>query len=181
LVRQVSADGTAGAFRSIVVRRSTLSSRAAMLGAGGLLLGAVFALSFAISNPNEAVAVLYTLPIALIAVEVGAVGGIAAALVALALFGVWSASDASHHVGVLGFITRGTVFLLLGGLLGHFATKLRSAYDVVRRSDGRESQKAHDEVADEAETSAHERLPLPGWGPCPMARGGLISPRLSGL
>jgi PAS domain S-box-containing protein len=106
-----------------------------MLGAGCLLLGAVFALSFAISNPNEAVAVLYTLPIALIAVEVGAVGGIAAALVALALFGVWSASDSAHHVGVLGFITRGTVFLLLGGLLGHFATKLRSAYDVVRRSE----------------------------------------------
>ena len=106
-----------------------------MIAAGCVLLGAVFVLSFAVSNPNEAIAVLYTLPIALIAVEVGAGGGIAAALVALALFGVWSATDASHHVGVLGFITRGTVFLLLGGLLGHFASKLRSAYDVVRRNE----------------------------------------------
>src|SRR5437870_3312190 len=131
----MSADGTAGAFRSVVARRSTLSRRAAMIGAGCLLLGAVFALSFAVSNPNEAVAVLYTLPIALIAVEVGALGGIAAALVALALFGLWSALDTAHHVGVLGFVTRGTVFLLLGGLLGHFATKLRSAYHVVRRSE----------------------------------------------
>lgn len=118
-----------------MARRSTLSRRAAMVGAGCLLLGAVFALGFVNSNPNEAVAVLYTLPIALIAVEVGAVGGIAAALVALALFGFWSALDSAHHVGVLGFLTRGTVFVLLGGLLGHFAAKLRSAYDVVRRSE----------------------------------------------
>jgi PAS domain S-box-containing protein len=34
---------------------------------------------------------------------------------------------------VLGFFTRGVGFLLLGGLLGHFATKLRSAYETVRQ------------------------------------------------
>ena len=51
---------------------------------------------------------------------------------AVALFGVWAAID-NVEIGVLGFFTRGTGFLLLGGLLGHFATKLRSAYDTVRR------------------------------------------------
>ena len=34
---------------------------------------------------------------------------------------------------MIGFFTRGTGFLLLGGLLGHFATKLRSALDTVNR------------------------------------------------
>jgi PAS domain S-box-containing protein len=127
----MSADGTAGAFRSLAgaARRS---KRVAVIAGACLLLGAVFALNFVVSNPSEAVAVLFTLPIALIAVEVGAVGGIVVALVAVALFGLWAAVD-NAHIGVLGFVTRGTGFLLLGGLLGHFATKLRSAYETVRR------------------------------------------------
>lgn len=130
----MSADGTAGVFRSyaIAARRSTPSQRAGVIGAACVLLAAVFALSFVVSNPNEAVAVLYTLPIALAAVELGAVGGIVAALVAVALFGLWAEID-HIHVGVLGFVTRGTGFLLLGGLLGHFATRLRFAYDTVRQ------------------------------------------------
>jgi PAS domain S-box-containing protein len=103
-----------------------------MIVAACLLLAAVFALGFLVSNPVEAVAVLYTLPIALIAVETGAVGGIVAALVAVALFGIWTSID-NVEIGVLGFFTRGAGFLLLGGLLGHFATKLRSAYDTVHR------------------------------------------------
>jgi PAS domain S-box-containing protein len=37
------------------------------------------------------------------------------------------------HIGVLGFFTRGTGFLLLGGLLGYFSTRLRSAYQTARR------------------------------------------------
>jgi PAS domain S-box-containing protein len=121
-------------LRSIAARRSTVSPRAALIGAGCLLLAAVFALSFLVSDPTEAVALLYTLPIALIAVEAGTFGGIAAALVAIALFALWSAID-GVGVGVLGFVTRATVFLLLGGLLGHFATKLHTALYSVRHSE----------------------------------------------
>jgi PAS domain S-box-containing protein len=97
-----------------------------------LLLAAVTALAFAVSDPDEAVAVLYTLPIALVAVEAGTVAGIATALIAVALFGLWAAVD-DFDVSVLGFVTRGTGFLLLGSLLGHFSTKLQSAYDTVRQ------------------------------------------------
>jgi PAS domain S-box-containing protein len=130
----MSADGTAGALRSfsVAARRSTASGRAALIAAAGLLFAGVFTLGFLVSDPNEAVAVLYTLPIALIAVEVGAVGGIVAALVAVMLFGAWAALD-NVETGVIGFFTRGTGFLLLGGLLGHFSTKLRSAYETVGR------------------------------------------------
>jgi PAS domain S-box-containing protein len=105
-----------------------------MIAGACLLLIAVFALEFAVSDPSDAVAVLYTLPIAMIAVGVGAVGGVIAALVAVALFGLWAAID-NVEIGVLGFITRGTGFLVLGAVLGHFATKLRSAYETVRRSE----------------------------------------------
>jgi PAS domain S-box-containing protein len=67
-----------------------------------------------------------------VAVEVGAAGGILAALLAVALFGTWAALD-NVETGVLGFFTRGAGFLLLGGLLGHFSTKLRSAYETANR------------------------------------------------
>src|SRR5688572_24634058 len=93
---------------------------------------AVFALGFVVSDPNEAVTVLYTLPIAMIALALGAGAGVVAALVALALTGLWATID-DVDIGVLGYVTRGTCFLLLGGVLGHFATRLRSAYDTVRQ------------------------------------------------
>ena len=77
----MSADGTAGAFRSfsVAARRSTTSGRVALTAAAGLLFAGVFVLGFLVSDPNEAVAVLYTLPIALVAVEAGATGGVVAA------------------------------------------------------------------------------------------------------
>jgi PAS domain S-box-containing protein len=103
-----------------------------VIGGACLLLVGVFALGFVVSDPDEAVAVLYTLPIALVAVELGAAGGIVAALAAVALFGAWTAID-DVGVGVLGFVTRGTGFLLLGGVLGHFSKRLGSAYETVRR------------------------------------------------
>ncbi len=130
----MNAEGTAGAFRSFSVeaRRSTASGRAILTAVAGLLFAGVFVLGFLVSDPNEAVAVLYTLPIALVAVEAGPVGGVLAALAAVALFGTWAAFD-NVETGVIGFFTRGTGFLLLGGLLGHFSTKLRSALETVNR------------------------------------------------
>lgn len=130
----MSADGTAGVIKPFLTatRRSTPSERAAVIVFACLLLAAVFVLGFAVSNPNEAVAVLYTLPIALVAVELGIAGGIITAVLAVALFGIWAAAD-NVSIGVLGFFTRGTGFLLLGGLLGGFSSSLRSAYQTVRR------------------------------------------------
>jgi PAS domain S-box-containing protein len=102
-----------------------------VLVAGAGLLAAVFTLGIVEHDPSEAVAVLYTLPIALIAVEFGALAGIGTAALAVAMFGLWTGID-DIGVGALGFVTRGTGFFLLGGVLGHFSTKLRHAYDTVR-------------------------------------------------
>ena len=103
-----------------------------VLGLAGLLLGGVFTFGMFQDDPGEAVAVLYTLPIALVAIEFGALAGAATAALAMGLFGLWVAVD-NIHVGPLGFATRSIGFFLLGVLLGHFASKLRSAYDAVHR------------------------------------------------
>jgi PAS domain S-box-containing protein len=123
--------GVAG-DRSRFPRRSTRSERALVLGVATVLLGAVFTFGLLENDPSEAVAVLYTLPIALVAVEFGAVAGAAAAALAVALFGLWAGID-GFYVGVVGFATRGFGFFLLGGLLGHFSASLRSAYAEVHR------------------------------------------------
>src|SRR3954453_11055248 len=130
----MSTDGTAGAIKSFgaAPRKSSAMERAAVIVAACGLAAAVLALGFAVSDPGEAVAVLYTLPIALVAVELGAVAGVIAAAVAVGLLGLWTAVD-SIDINLVGFLTRGTGFVLLGALLGHFSTKLRSAYDTVHR------------------------------------------------
>jgi PAS domain S-box-containing protein len=103
-----------------------------VLALAGLLLAGVFTLGVFEDDPSEAVAVLYTLPIALIAIEFGPVGGGLAAAFAIGLFGLWTAVD-DISIGLLGFTTRSVGFLVLGVVLGYFANSLRSAYEAVHR------------------------------------------------
>jgi PAS domain S-box-containing protein len=107
-----------------------------ILGAVGPLFAGVLALGFAVDDPGEAVSILYTVPIALVAVELGTIAGLAAAGVALALFALSTAGD-NTGVSVVGFFTRGIAFFLLGGLLGYMSERLRMAHDAVT---GRERQ-----------------------------------------
>src|SRR6185503_17491126 len=107
---------TAGAIKSFgaAPRRSSATERAAVIVAACGLAAAVFALGFAVSDPG------------------GATAGVIAAAAAVALFGLWAGVD-DVNIDALGFVTRGTGFVLLGALLGHFSSKLRSAYDTVHR------------------------------------------------
>jgi PAS domain S-box-containing protein len=90
------------------------------------LFAGIFALTLAAEQAGDAVSVLYTIPIAILAIERGPGAGLAAAAVALGLFAIDSAVG-DEEVGALGFITRGIGFGVLGGLLGHYATSLRAA------------------------------------------------------
>ena len=98
----------------------------------GVLFVAIFALGIAVDKPAEAPSVLYVLPVALIAIRFGALGGIAAATFALALFGVVNEVN-EEGAGALGYLTRATAFYVLGALLGTFSTRLRTTYEIVLR------------------------------------------------
>jgi PAS domain S-box-containing protein len=113
-------------------RRSSQAERVAVLATAGALFAGIFALGFAVGDPGETVALLFTLPIAWIAIKFGAWGGTGAALLGLALFGIWAAAG-EEQLTALGFLGRAGAFLLLGGLLGNFSTRLRVTYDRVRR------------------------------------------------
>ena len=98
----------------------------------GVLFVGIFALGIAIDDPAEAPSVLYVLPIALVAIRFGALGGIIAATFALALFGVVNVVN-DEGAGAFGYLTRGTAFYVLGALLGTFSTRLRTTYEIVLR------------------------------------------------
>jgi PAS domain S-box-containing protein len=105
----------------------------AVLAAALSMFAAVFALQTAISNPSDAPALLYCLPIALLASQFGAGTGIAAAVASLLLFRLSTEID-QGEMTFLGHVTRGTAFVLLGGMLGRFSEHLRSARDAVAGS-----------------------------------------------
>ena len=80
------------------------SGAAAGHGASGLVLAgvlfvAIFLLRLLISNPEHPIALLYAIPVLIVAIELGTLGGVGAALFAVVLAGVWDLgiSDAPNH------------------------------------------------------------------------------------
>lgn len=94
--------------------------------AAALALAAGFyAIRQAFQNTNEGVTLLYAVPIALVAIRFGPLGGIAAALVSMGLFAVWDHTSPDVTFGPRGYATRGVALLTLGGLVGAFAADRR--------------------------------------------------------
>jgi signal transduction histidine kinase len=113
-------------------RASPVARRRVVLGAAALLFAAIFAMRLAISDPSALVGNFYTVPIALLAAELGVRAGLAAAAAALALVFAWGAAK-GVHLGVLGYTARAAVFLMVGGLVGRYSeTRER---DLTRRRD----------------------------------------------
>ena len=100
--------------------------RASTTAAATVLFVAVFVLRLADGDANDGVTLLYVLPIALLAAEFGAVAGLAAALVAVGLLGLWVVVD-DPAIGFVGVATRSLVFLTVGLLVGASADRLRRA------------------------------------------------------
>ena len=103
-----------------------------MLAGAGAGFAAIFAMGFAVDDPGESVAVLFALPIVLMAIKFGAWAGIGAATMTMGLLGLWDAAG-QDHMPVLSYIGRTIVYVLLGGLLGSFSTRLRTSHERVRR------------------------------------------------
>ncbi|MEA2479730.1 MAG: hypothetical protein QOJ07_1652 [Thermoleophilaceae bacterium] len=108
------------------LERGSMRSRRIALLVAALLFASGFALRLAVADPGALLANFYAVPIALLAVTYGVRGGMAAAGVAFALVFVWS-DVTSTHVSLLGYSTRGAVFLLVAGVVGWYAERLPQA------------------------------------------------------
>ncbi|MDP9377651.1 MAG: GGDEF domain-containing protein [Actinomycetota bacterium] len=102
------------------------AGRALTLAVAVALAVMIYALREVLPNPNEGVTNLYAIPIAIAAVHFGAWGGAAAALASLALFAEWEMTNDDVMVGPIGYASRGVAFLLLGVIVGRFATERRA-------------------------------------------------------
>jgi diguanylate cyclase (GGDEF)-like protein len=99
-------------------------SRALVAGFAACLFAGIFGLRLAITNPTEAILLLFALPIALLAVSFDERAGVAAAALSLSLMWLWSRLR-GVEVGALTYLARGVTFFVLGGVLGRFSRQLR--------------------------------------------------------
>ncbi len=97
-----------------------------MLFAAVLAYAIVFALREWSENPAEGIDLLYIVPVALVALELGFLAGLGAALGGIILTVLWRASE---HLDVLSVanLTRAVALLAVGGLAGWFSDRMRSA------------------------------------------------------
>jgi signal transduction histidine kinase len=105
-----------------------MERRVVVLAAVVALFLTVFVLRATSAAADQTVAVLYTVPIALVALELGAFWGVVAALVAIALLGA-SAAINETQLGVGGFSTHAVAFLAVGAVAGRFGDRMRDAQD----------------------------------------------------
>ncbi len=97
-----------------------------------LLFAAVFLLRVADDTQNSGLTFLYVLPIIIVALDRGLVAGVAAALLAFALFAVWaSAEDVGYPAAA--YLTRISTFVVVGAMTGLTADRLRETADASRR------------------------------------------------
>ncbi|MEA2484979.1 MAG: hypothetical protein QOD46_90, partial [Actinomycetota bacterium] len=82
----------------------------------------IFALRIAIGSPDELVLLLCVVPIALVAIALGTIGGLAAATLSYGSFVVWVAVTHAD-VGVVDHLARALSFFFVGGLVGYFTTQ----------------------------------------------------------
>jgi diguanylate cyclase len=89
------------------------------------LFVAIFVLRLLATTTADAITFLYVIPIALVAVAHGERGGLIAGSVAFALSVIWALTE-GVAVGPLGYLVRAGVFLMIGSLVGRFATSIRA-------------------------------------------------------
>lgn len=86
------------------------------------LFASILALRVSIRNPSEVVLVLFTVPIALLAVRFGFIGGLAGAVVSVGTVFLY-ARITGVELGIVGYLARAAAFLLVGGLVGYYVTQ----------------------------------------------------------
>ena len=104
----------------------------AVLTACGALAALIFAAKLAIPNPVSAVLLLLSVPIVLLALRFGSLGGALGALGGMLLLGVSDILDA-RTPGVVGYLTRTVSFFTLALIAGRFSELGRRAQTMLER------------------------------------------------
>jgi len=99
--------------------------RAALIIACGLFATVTVGHIFA-NGTGEAVDILYSLPIALLAASFGLRGGLIGAAIGISLFAVVELADGVGDIDATGWIARAAGLFLLGVLLGHATDQIQS-------------------------------------------------------
>ena len=90
-----------------------------------VLFAAIFAARLAVEGQATGITFLYVLPIAIVGIELGRRAGVAAGVLAVALFATWYELGNSAHDN-LAYLTRAIVFVSMGWLTGHLAQRFRT-------------------------------------------------------
>jgi diguanylate cyclase (GGDEF)-like protein/PAS domain S-box-containing protein len=113
---------------SVLVKRKGVA-----LAIAGLLFAAVLLLRFAAGTTGDGVSFLYLIPIVVVAIAFGPWGGAAAGGVAFGLSAGWAAVE-GVDLTLVGYFVRAAVFLMIGDMVGRFATSLRALEEESARS-----------------------------------------------
>lgn len=108
-----------GAYR---LTRESFSA-VGVIAASIVLFAVFFALRMLDDEPSAGYALLFVLPISLLALRFGTPGGLIGAVVAEVLF-VVAAVTVVDYEGILPYLTRAATFLTLGLVVGHLSTRL---------------------------------------------------------
>ena len=92
----------------------------------GAFFALVFTLRLLIGTTEDAVNLLYALPVALVALSFGRRAGLGAGVLAVGLVAVWTVVD-DVELSALGWASRVIPLLLLGGLVGDASDRLAAA------------------------------------------------------
>lgn len=111
---------TASPVRRWAERRQVVLPTAATLTLG------IFALRELSGGAGEVVSLLYVIPVALVALELGLLAGALSAITALVLVGIWDATR-DMDLGISAFGMRGLIFFVVGAMAGQFSDRMRAS------------------------------------------------------
>jgi PAS domain S-box-containing protein len=100
--------------------------RASIVIVAALLFAGIFALRHSREDPGALLSVLYVIPIALVAVELGTAAGLAAAVLSIAALAAWDIS-VEVDVGALDYVSHAVAYLAVAATLGMVSTRARTA------------------------------------------------------
>ena len=112
----------------VLPARHLLERRQVILAAAGLTFAGVLALQQRSHDPADALGLLYVIPIALLALELGLIAGALAASVATAITVVWWLGVHGSFDAVA-VVTRTAAFVAVGGIAGWFSDRMRAGHD----------------------------------------------------